>query len=388
MKKTNGMKMWEPLIETLNENGPKCLVLFDGIGLSRLGLLQAGYHCCGVEIDATNKIIGDELIKFFGYTSRSVCANVLDIPFDLMSKFDAIWASPPCQTRSMANIKKDVSNPIVSQDLLQWSLNLKGLTKTLWVENVYNKTCSSSWGTKYNQVQFQLIPTQSRCRIIGGNYTKPKLLREFKEWYPNVKGVRYVMGENNKCNPQYIPAKNEDCSLDVIPPGYVKAFNALPNYVVDLFKTHYFKRIIGPAPTLLASEYKAPGSVTDIFPKTHPSICNDRIVLEKCEQQYQQKLWALIKRETYFKNHCKMCARYYRRRILPQEMFWIMTVLEEPRSKLEDGDRLVKRLKQIKPEHTFPGIWEKTIVHGIGNGVPVIMARIFGKAQLKVTLQK
>ena len=50
------------------------LVLYDGAGLARLGLEQAGHTCTGVELHP----VKHEMSKFVG-SGNSICANVLEI---------------------------------------------------------------------------------------------------------------------------------------------------------------------------------------------------------------------------------------------------------------------------------------------------------------------
>lgn len=64
----------------------KIAVLFDGAGLSRLGLEQAGHECTGYELNP----IAHELSKHVG-SGNCVLADVKDVD---LTEFDAIWASP------------------------------------------------------------------------------------------------------------------------------------------------------------------------------------------------------------------------------------------------------------------------------------------------------
>jgi site-specific DNA-cytosine methylase len=103
----------------------KIAVLFDGAGLARLGLEQAGHSCVGVEVDPVKHYLGSMV-----GLGNSVLMDVRD--FDL-SGFDAVWASPPCQTRSNAKTQgspnrvglhsREYSEKL-AEDLVPWSLSL------------------------------------------------------------------------------------------------------------------------------------------------------------------------------------------------------------------------------------------------------------------------
>lgn len=155
----------------------KIAVLFDGAGLARLGLEQAGHECVGVELDPRKH----HLSKMLG-SGNSVLGDATE--FDL-SGFDAVWASPPCSTRSTAikdlTGKGGLRDPKYQQDHLAWCL---GLDKpVLWVENVtVQGSKGNDWGTTYNAAQFTEVPLQNRNRVIGGRYSAPFVFRPYKRW--------------------------------------------------------------------------------------------------------------------------------------------------------------------------------------------------------------
>lgn len=158
----------------------KIAVLFDGAGLSRLGLEQAGHECTGFELNP----IAHHFSKFVG-SGNCVLSDVRDVD---LSKFDAIWASPPCQQRSSARTQGKAIGEYC-EDLLEWSLNLKKQfpDKIIWVENVaVQGKKGNDWGKVYNAAQFLNDPIQNRNRIIGGKYPEPEIFREYQKTFKGV----------------------------------------------------------------------------------------------------------------------------------------------------------------------------------------------------------
>lgn len=167
-------------------------VLFDGAGLARLGLEQAGHECMGIELDPVAHHLG----RFVG-SGDSLLADVKsETAMRVLQWADAVWASPPCQWLSAARTQGDPVSEY-SENLLEWSLRLRELypnIKTLWVENVlqYGKG-KNDWGTVWNAAQF-LGARQNRNRVVGGYYPTPEALpykRAFKGMCPCITATEF-----------------------------------------------------------------------------------------------------------------------------------------------------------------------------------------------------
>lgn len=162
----------------------KIAVLFDGAGLARLGLEQAGHECVGFELDVVKHWLGLHV-----GSGNSVHADATTVD---LSPFDAVWASPPCQQRSKA---RTVGTPtsMFSVDYVEWSLKLD--KDPLWVENVPTWDKADNFGKIYNAAQFLQIPLQNRNRIIGGHFPEPKVFwpyqKVFKGACPTITASEY-----------------------------------------------------------------------------------------------------------------------------------------------------------------------------------------------------
>jgi site-specific DNA-cytosine methylase len=177
---TSDQSTKRPKQDTSEKRKLKIAVLFDGVGLSRLGLEMAGHECTGYELNP----IAHYLSKFVG-SGNTILSDVRDVD---LSGFDAIWASPPCQTRSSARTQGDAIGDYC-EDLLEWSLNLKNKypEKIVWVENVtIQGKEGNDWGIVFNAAQFGETPIQNRNRIIGGRYPLPKVEREYQKTFKGI----------------------------------------------------------------------------------------------------------------------------------------------------------------------------------------------------------
>jgi len=150
----------------------KIAVLFDGAGLARLGLEQAGHECIGFELDPWKHYLS----TWVG-SGNCILDDVRNVN---LKSFDAVWCSPPCQLRSDLNSNGKILKEKYGEDLLSWCLGIKN--KILWVENIHQKKNGRNnvWGKKYNATQFLKNPIQNRTRIIGGRYKEPDLFRGYK----------------------------------------------------------------------------------------------------------------------------------------------------------------------------------------------------------------
>lgn len=240
----------------------KIAVLFDGAGLARLGLEQAGHECVGVELDPVAHHLG----KLLG-SGNCVLGDAREFCLD---GFDAVWASPPCQQHSSARTQGEPKGAFADGTLLAWCLaEAQASWATWWVENVASQSpTKNTWGTVWNAAQFAKAPRQNRVRVIGGRHPKPEVFRPFRRHYPGM----------------------------------------------DL------------CPCVTATEWK--GCASD----------------------------------------SRRASRWYGRRLTVEECAWHMGL-----------SRVPKKWRKPLPGYTWAE-WQRVIYTALGNGVPVWMARAFGKA--------
>lgn len=167
-------------------------VLFDGVGLARLGLEQAGHTCTGFELNPKKH----ELSKFVG-SGNCHLADARDVN---LTRYDAVWASPPCQTLSRAKIHKRRESKF-GENLLPFALKIPN--EVLWVENVYNPGGDNTWGVHWNAAQFELVPRQNRNRIIGGRHRPPKVFHPYQKIFkgvcPTITATEYKGSTKDLC---------------------------------------------------------------------------------------------------------------------------------------------------------------------------------------------
>lgn len=170
----------------------KIAVLFDGAGLARLGLEQAGHECTGFELNPDK-----HRLSLLVGSGNCILADATEVNLD---SFDGVWASPPCSAHSglhMVNVLYKYQH-----DYLEWCLSLKSKINPLWIENVYDRTNYNWWGKLYNAGQFLKVPVQNRVRMIGGNYIKPKVyhsyIRKFQGTIPCITASEYKGGKTDR----------------------------------------------------------------------------------------------------------------------------------------------------------------------------------------------
>lgn len=154
----------------------KIAVLFDGAGLARLGLEEAGHECVGFELDPWKHYLGTMV-----GSGNCICQDATTVD---LKGFQGVWASPPCQSRSQARTQ----GPVLSQyggNYLEWCLDLSHFP--LWVENVLDSRGQGfRTSTIWNAAQFSEIPLQNRNRAVGGNYRTPETWRRYEKDYSGL----------------------------------------------------------------------------------------------------------------------------------------------------------------------------------------------------------
>jgi site-specific DNA-cytosine methylase len=371
-----------------NEDHPTCLVLFDGMGFSRLALQLEGFECMGVELDPNKCLLSDVLIQdHYGMASECVCADVRQLTRSQINRFDAVWCSPPCQVHSVANPSSVPARPELAHDLIVWSLGtdtsspLHNFTgRVHWVENVHNKFRPQTWGTTYNQAQFQERPTQNRNRVIGGRFPEPPVLRPWQESYRKVAGIRFEQDPTTNVMMNVdIPARDESSNV-IVPdaPGFSRALAALPDEVAQTLRRFVLKPVVGIAPVLMASEFKSPGHLTDDVPKVQQRSANRMpvdllsMISHNSSEPIVRALWA---RDQHYANDSRTCSRYYRRRITLREALCVMAG-----ECLPEEDQLVQKWLGACPAMITERTWREHILHGLGNAVPLVMVQTLARA--------
>ena len=435
-----------------SEGKPTCLVLFDGMGLARLGLHRAGWHTIPVELEVAKCKLSAVMARAYGLPEAHVCKDVLELRRYLtpavMRGIDAIWASPPCQGFSVARSKKakkpskvskgaacmhveDTVCPNISKDLLLWSLGLgtggdatdfiRDFRGILWVENVNNSTEGKgadgrkygTWGRVMNQVQFQKLPTQNRNRVIGGRYPLPEVQRKWMEWYRDVAGVRYeeLTSPGGQVRlkrvvvPPYksVPLSKYGCGKPLLAkhkapdaPAFVHALKAMPKDVAARLRM-CLKPVVGICPTLMATDNTATGSIHEVIPhvtergtgsmvfvrENQARVLGDHDPVEKLvikaahhteATTLGKAVKAILKRDyNYRTGDNRKAGRYYRRRLTVREGAAVMGVPTDVRL---DG------VLEAPPGGCSEIDWHNVILHGLGNGVPVVMAEALGRAAI------
>jgi DNA (cytosine-5)-methyltransferase 1 len=129
----------------------RALDLFCGAGGATRGLQQAGFHVTGVDIKRQPRYCGNDFQQ----------ADALEYAPWWLSRFDFIWASPPCQAHSAL---KGLHNAKEHQDLIpQTRALLRASGKPYVIENVIGAPLIDPFilrGDMFN------LGIHGKCRLI------------------------------------------------------------------------------------------------------------------------------------------------------------------------------------------------------------------------------
>lgn len=383
--------------------GPlRIAVLFDGAGLARLGLEQAGHECVGFELNEIAHYLG----TFVG-SGNSQNMDVLDVGRQgLLDNFDAVWASPPCQQRSAAR-RGHLADPkgLFCADFVTWSQTLRDRhphLKYLWVENVIaRQPGEDEWGRWFNAAQFIDPPIQNRPRIIGGYYPAPDLSVPQQDQYEaptmtSSRGQRIILtgvgqmdgspgwhikvlaprnipvpiknrwkkwkaGRKGRIDQTLMPlTKKEKELLGFYPDAEARLLTVRGDGNKWLFST----RTKTIAPTITASERG--GTISD--DSRASKFYGRKLTIEEAAFH----MGFQIPKQWYepMPDFDRIRTEYFRQEMVQWE--WKM---EEWRA-----GRLDKRPGRPKWLRDSKTAWLEELYRAIGNGVPPFMARAFGEA--------
>lgn len=246
-----------------------------------------------------------------------------------------------------------------------------------------------------NQAQFERRPSQSRHRLIGGRHPAPPVLRPCLERYDKVTGVRYEEDpdDGEVVRAVDVPARTSALSPPDAP-AFRRALRIVPVAVAHRLRAH-LAPVRGVAPTLLATESHAPGLLRDPWPRLHRATnaadATVRAVLggvdpatpveDSVGTPVGEVVRAVLAREAHCCVSSRGVSRYYRRRVTLREALCVMTVAEPGDTSV---GKIAATLEQTRPLGTTVNQWRACILHGLGNGVPVVMAEAFGRAAMVV----
>lgn len=187
--------LYDPLAWPSSVGGkdkPRALVLFAGAGFSSVALALTGYQVTAVELDPRKCY----LHSFMKPHCEVICSDVLHLTPAFLHSFKTIWASPPCQQRSVLRVssKKEGVSSDAGYDFVGWCLKHLQHADVLWVENVEStnsKAQEGDWYHLFNSAQFTSMPLQCRPRYVGGKYPMPRTFRKQHRSYRRIRGIRF-----------------------------------------------------------------------------------------------------------------------------------------------------------------------------------------------------
>lgn len=195
----------------------RALDLFCGAGGATKGLQRAGFHVTGIDIKRQKNYCGDAFVQ----------ADAVDPPL-LLSNFDFIWASPPCQAYSVAAQSRRNEGHEYPDLVAATRTMLKNSGAPFVIENVPGaplrvdiKLCGCQFDLKLRRERwfetswnhFGLMPSCQHLEpvvsVVG--HGTPSWVREKLGFNPTIHHYRAAMG---------IDWMNRDELSLAIPPAY------------------------------------------------------------------------------------------------------------------------------------------------------------------------
>lgn len=206
------------------------LDLFCGAGGASMGLHQAGFNVTGVDIRPQPH-----------YPFRFVQADALRPPFDL-TRFDFIWASPPCQAYSQAALGQRNKGKIYPDLIASTRALLKRAGRVWVIENVPDAPlrpdvmiCGCQMGLRLRrerwfETSWQQFSLMHPCDHRGGpvvsvvGHGTPSWVKKQLGFNPTIRQYREAMG---------IDWMNRNELSQAIPPAYGEFIGRAAMRVLD-----------------------------------------------------------------------------------------------------------------------------------------------------------